>query len=106
MAQTMATVYSCEPLGADEEDEDDFGVTGFRVIFSYSVGGEYFSGEFFSPRRMVKNQTFTLTYDSDHPERNEYALAEDEDMRLILKVTIGVIATAVLIAGMVYFFLK
>jgi hypothetical protein len=106
MAQTAATVYLCEPVEGDEEDEDDRDIAGFRVIFSYSVGGEYFSGEFFSPQAMAKNQTFTLTYDSDHPERNEYTVAEDEDMRLILKVTLGVIATAVLMAGMVYFFLK
>jgi hypothetical protein len=106
MAQTMATVYSCEPLGADEEDEDDFGVTGFRVIFSYSVAGDRFSGEFFSPRRMTKNQTFTLTYDPDHPERNEHTEAEDEDTRLIFRITIGVIVAIVVLFGLVYFFMK
>jgi len=106
MAQTTATVYSCEPVEGDEEDEDDFGVTGFRVIFSYSVAGDYFSGEFFSPQRMAKNQTFTLSYDSDHPERNEYILAEAEDISLILKVTIGIMVACVVIASLVYFLLK
>lgn len=106
MAQTIATVYSCERIGMDEEDEDDFGVTGFRVVFSYSVGGDYFSGEFFSPQRMLKDQTFTLSYDADHPERNEHALAEDEEIGLILKVTIGIIGACVVIAGLLYVFLK
>src|SRR6185312_14734029 len=71
MAQTMATVYSCEPLGADEEDEDDFGVTVFLVIFSLIVGREYFSGEFFSARRNVNIDNCLVLYESDDPERIE-----------------------------------
>jgi len=106
MAETTATVYSCERIGADGEDEDDFGVTGFRVIFSYSVAGETFSGEFFSPHRMAKNQTFTLSYDPDHPERNEHTLAEAEDISLMVKVAVGVVVAFVVIYGLVYFFLK
>src|ERR1700753_2596574 len=106
MAETTATVYRCEHVGMDEEDEDDFGATGFRVMFTYSGGDDYFSGEFFSPQRMKKDQTFTLSYDAEHPERNEHTLAEAEDISLILKVAVGVIVVCIVLFGAVYFFLK
>jgi hypothetical protein len=106
MGQTTARVYSCEPIAEDEEDEEDRDIAGFRVIFSYSVGGEHFSGEFFSSHEMAKNQTFKLSYDSEHPERNEHTLADDEDISLILKITLGVVVACIVIAGLLYLFLK
>jgi hypothetical protein len=63
---TTATVSSCAYSGRNRE-----GRHLYSVEFDYSVDDRNFSGKFLTPQMREEQETFSLLYDPDHPEKNE-----------------------------------
>jgi hypothetical protein len=74
--EATATVYSC---GWQETPWRmlNFGVLGdlfsgrYLIVFSYSVNGGTYTGEFTSSAELKEGSTFPITYDSANPEKND-----------------------------------
>lgn len=75
--QTEATVYTC---GVQSNYEPGLGASGidskYLIVFSYEVDGERYSGEYTSSSPVAEKSSFSLRYDADNPEHNQYSLRD------------------------------
>jgi hypothetical protein len=75
--ETQATVWSVvQERRPGETDSRASTPVPFHVYFSYTVNGEYYSGDFFSPTPLEKDSKLDILYDPADPSKNN--LTEDE----------------------------
>jgi hypothetical protein len=75
--ETEATVFTCgvqEKAMPGKLPIPGFGYSEYLITFSYEIDGQWYSGEFTSTTPRDEGSAFTLKYDSNSPNRNEYSL--------------------------------
>jgi hypothetical protein len=89
--QTEAKVFTCgwrdAPYSAAK-----YGHTGdYLITFSYTVDGNYFSGEFLSSKELQEGESFPILYDPSNPERNSKS-GDKKSSRIQLVIAFVVVA--------------
>ena len=73
--QTEATVFTC---GIQNEYTPGAGGgyvdSEYLIVFSYEIGGQWYSGEYTTNTSVPEKSTFPLRYDADDPAYNQYSL--------------------------------
>ena len=95
-----ATVYSCEYTS---KPGVDVSVGHYHVIYSYSVGGEIYTGQFVDygmadEASLKRDDTVEVRYDPLHPERSFYPELRTDHPFLLISALVG-IAAGLLITG-------
>jgi hypothetical protein len=90
--QTEAKVFTCgwreTPYRATE-----YGHAGdYLIVFSYTVDGNYFSGDFLSSKELQQGESFPILYDPSNPERN--SKSEEKKSNRIQSVIAFVVVAA------------
>jgi hypothetical protein len=102
--ETVATVFTCgvqEKAMPGKLPLPGFGYSEYLITFSYEIDRQWYSGEFTSTTPRVEGSTFTLKYDRNRPDRNEYSLSKAFDS---LWGNIIMWAAAMVIAGVYIWF--
>lgn len=97
--ETTATVYSC---GWEDTPVDGllrhrlFSVRSghYIVVFSYTVDGHHYSGEFTSLQEWKEGATFQIKYDFRNPEQNDRTNDEDGPLMTVLAWVGGIALVA------------
>jgi hypothetical protein len=94
-ADTTATVYSC---GWEETPGRGFALRSlsglfsgqYIIVFSYTVKGKYYSGEFTSYKEWKEGSTFPLRYNHENPEETDREDEENNSPAVIASWVIGI----------------
>ncbi|MGD0682073.1 MAG: hypothetical protein ABR990_08480 [Terracidiphilus sp.] len=104
-ADTTATIYSC---GWEDTPGRGFvlrSLSGlfsgqYIIVFSYTIYGKYFSGEFTSYKEWKEGSTFPLKYNPQNPEETD---REDEEINSLTTIASFVVSIMLII---LYFWWK
>ena len=66
--ETTATIYTC---GWQDTPWYYLGSGNYIIVFSYTVNGDHYSGEYDDAVPATEGSQFSLRYDPDNPEENE-----------------------------------
>jgi hypothetical protein len=97
--ETTATVYSC---GWEDTPSRGFmfrTLSGlfsghYLIVFSYTVDGNHYSGEFTSEKEWQEGSTFAIKCDPQRPEKNDQSESEDGPLTTILTWVLAIAIVA------------
>ena len=93
--ETRATIYTC---GWQDTPWYYFGSGNYIIVFSYTINGNHYSGEYDDVVPATEGSQFSLRYDPNNPEENEKSI-EMKRGRWLTVAALALVFAAFIIYG-------
>ena len=93
--ETTATIYTC---GWQDTPWYYLGSGNYLIVFSYTVNGDHYSGEYDDTVPATEGTQFSLRFNPDSPEENEKTVSMKRQRWLGVVTTVAALAAGVIYA--------